>query len=504
MARKGASSLHAQRVRTAANVVVQIALATLIVLMLNYLSFSRFGRWDLSRTSKYALSGLTRKFLGSLKKEVKIYVFFSSTGTKSPGAALYNDVENLLKEYEYAGKRHVRVETVDPYRNITRARELQEKFRFGSNDNIIVLDCDGRQKTIRAADLADYGSSDMFDDNEAPEVKNFKGEQVLTSALIELIQDKTPKLGMIVGHRELSLADNASLDRFRELIEGAHLQIQEISLSGLEKIPTDYAAVILAGPEYDLSSQEIGLLRRYWNEDGRLLVLLNGRAKTPTLDTFLNELGLHPDDDLIVTRVKTGIQEESITLDVYAQILGNASFLKSLNQVPGYFPAGSRSISIDEQRLKQLGIRASKMLTPVVPNYWGEKDDFLHSNTDPTFHAGADLSPPLFLGWALEKGSIEDQRVQVRSSSRLVLIGNVDFIRDESLTRAAPDVDFLLLCVNWLSDREQLLAIAPKAPHPYMLDLTPIQMERILFLTVIGIPLLVAILGTAVWAVRRQ
>jgi gliding motility-associatede transport system auxiliary component len=504
MARKVVSSLHAQRVRTAANVAVQIALATLIVLMLNYLSFNRFGRWDFSRTGKYALSGLTRKFLGSLKKEVKIYVFFSSTGTKSPGAELYNDVENLLKEYEYAGKRHVRVETVDPYRNIARARELQEKFRFGSNDNIIILDCDGRQKTIRAVDLADYGSSEMFDDNEAPEVKNFKGEQVLTSALIELIQDKTPKLGMIVGHRELSLADNATLVRFRELLEGAHLQIQELSFSGLEKIPTDYAAVILAGPEYDLSTQEIGLLRRYWNEDGRLLILLNGRAKTPTLDTFLNELGLHPDADLIVTRAKTGIQEESITLDVYAHILGSTSFLKSLNQVPGYFPGGSRSIGIDEQRLKQLGIRASKMLTPAVSNYWGEKDDFLHSNADPTFHKGTDLSPPLLLGWALEKGSIEDQRVQVRSSSRLVLIGNVDFIRDESLTRAAPDVDFLLLCVNWLADREQLLAIAPKAPHPYMLDLTRIQMERILFLTVIGIPLLIAILGTAVWAVRRQ
>src|ERR1700745_3415292 len=209
MARKVVSSLHAQRIRTAANVAIQIALATLIVLMLNYLSFSRFGRWDLSRNGKYALSGLTRRFLGSLKKEVRIYVFFSSTGTKSPGAELYNDVENLLKEYEYAGKRHVRVETVDPYRNIARARELQEKFRFGSNDNIIILDCDGRQKTIRAVDLADYGSSEMFDDNQAPEIKSFKGERVVTSALIELIQDKTPKLGMIVGDRELSLASSA-------------------------------------------------------------------------------------------------------------------------------------------------------------------------------------------------------------------------------------------------------------------------------------------------------
>jgi hypothetical protein len=503
MARKVASSLGALRVRTAVNVAAQIALATLIVLMLNYLSFNRFARWDLSRNGKYALSGLTRKFLGSLKKEVKIYVFFSSTGTKSPGAELYNDVENLLKEYQYAGKRHVRVETIDPYRDITRARELQEKFRFGSNDNIIILDCDGRQKTIRAVDLADYGSSEMFDDNKAPEIKSFKGEQVLTSALIELTQDKTPKVGLIVGHRELS-SNSADLNRFRELLEGAHLQLQEISLSGIQRIPTDYAAVILAGPEYDLSTQEISLLRRYWNEDGRLFILLNGRAQTPILDAFLNELGLHPDADLIVTRVKTGIQEESITLDVYAQVLGSAAFLKSLSQVPVYFPGGSRSIGIDEQRLKQLGIRASKMLTPAVPDYWGEKDDFLHSNTNPTFHAGTDLAPPLVLGWALEKGSIEDQRVQVRSSTRLVLIGNVDFIRDESLTRAAPDVDFLLLCMNWLTDREQLLAIAPKAPHPYMLDLAPVQMERILFLTVIGIPLLVALLGTAVWTVRRR
>ncbi|HZC36157.1 MAG TPA: GldG family protein [Chthoniobacterales bacterium] len=504
MARKVVSSLHALRVRTAVNVAVQIALTALIVLMLNYLSFNRFGRRDLSRNSKYALSGLTRKFLGSLKKEVKIYVFFSSTATKSPGAELYNDVENLLKEYVYAGKRHVRVETVDPYRDITRARELQEKFRFGSNDNIIILDCDGRQKTIRAVDLADYGSSEMFDDNQNPEIRSFKGEQVLTSALIELIQSKAPKLGMIVGHKELGLDQNGSLNRFRDLLEGGHLQLQEISLNSLDKIPSDYAAVILAGPEYDLSAQEIALLRRYWNEDGRLFVLLNGRAKTPTLDAFLNELGLHPDDDLIVTQVKTGIQEESITLDVYAQILGNASFLKSLHQVPGYFPGGTRSIAIDEQRLKQLGIRASKMLIPTMGTYWGEKDDFLHSNANPTFHQGTDLSPPLLVGWALEKGSIEDQRVQVRSSSRLIVIGNVDFIRDESLTRAAPDIDFLLLCVNWLTDREQLLAIAPKAPHPYMLDLTPIQSERILFLTVIGIPLLVAILGTAIWAVRRQ
>jgi hypothetical protein len=504
MARKAASSLQALRVRTAANVALQISIAFLIVLMLNYLSFNRFSRWDLSRNSKYALTGQTRKFLGSLKKDVKIYVFFSSTATKSPGAELYDDVQNLLKEYAYAGKRHIRVETVDPFRDITRARELQEQYHFGSSDNIIILDCEGRQKTVRAIDLAEYDSSGMFNDGQIPEVKTFKGEQVLTSALLELVEDKAPKIGIISGHGELSFGEGADLNRFGELLRAEHFQFQEFTLGGLAKIPSDFAAVILAGPRYDLSGHEVALLRQFWNQDGRLFVLLNGRVNTPTLDGFLNGLGLYPDVDLIVTSFKSGIQEEAITLDVYAQVLGSARFLKSLNQVVSYFPGGSRSIRADEAKLKQLGFQASKLLTPAVPNYWGEKDDFLHNNTNPSFHRDTDLSPPLFLGWALEKGSIEDQRVQVRSSSRLVLIGNADFVRDESLTRAAPDIDFLSLCLNWLTDREQLLAIAPKAPHTYVLDLAPGQMDRILVLVVIGIPLLVAVLGAGVWAVRRH
>jgi gliding motility-associatede transport system auxiliary component len=504
MARKAVSSLQALRARTAVNVAVQIALAFLVIFMLNYLSFNRFGRWDLSRNSKYALTGLTRKFLGSLKKEVKIYVFFSGTATKSPGAELYDDVENLLKEYAYAGKRHIRVETVDPFRDITRARELQEQFHFGSSDNIIILDCEGRQKTVRAIDLAEYDSSGMFNDSQVPEIKAFKGEQVITSALIELVEDKAPKIGIVTGHGELSLGEGTDLSRFGELLKAEHFQWQELNLGALAKIPNDFAAVILAGPKYDLSRHEVALLRQFWNEDGRLFVLLNGRAKTPTLDGFLNDLGLYPDVDLIVTSFKSGIQEEAITLDVYAQVLGSARFLKSLNQVVSYFPGGSRSIGADDSKLKQLRFQASKLLTPAVPNYWGERDDFLHNNANPSFHREVDLSPPLYLGWALEKGSIEDQRVQVRSSSRLVLIGNADFVRDESLTRAAPDVDFLSLCLNWLTDREQLLAIAPKTPHTYLLDLAPGQLDRILVLIVIGIPLLIAVLGTGVWAVRRH
>src|SRR5258708_16168331 len=85
------------------------------------------------------------------------------------------------------------------------------------------------------------------------------------------------------------------------------------------------------------------------------------------------------------------------------------------------------------------------------------------------FHPGVDLKPPLTVGWALEKGAVEDQSIQVRSSSRLMIVGNADFIRDECLNRSVPDTNFLLLCINLLSDRQTLLAIAPKETPIYTL-----------------------------------
>ena len=145
-----------------------------------------------------------------------------------------------------------------------------------------------------------------------------------------------------------------------------------------------------------------------------------------------------------------------------------------------------------------------KALTPAVRDYWGDKEDILNSQKTPTYAQGVDLPPPLYFGVALEKGSIKDARVQVRSSSRSVVLGNADFLRNESLGESPPDIDFILMSINWLADREQLVAIAPKAPRTFSLNLSDAQMNQIVLLTVVGIPMLVALLGTGVWALRRH
>jgi hypothetical protein len=49
-----------------------------------------------------------------------------------------------------------------------------------------------------------------------------------------------------------------------------------------------------------------------------------------------------------------------------------------------------------------------------------------------------------------------------------------------------------------------LLAIPPKETPIYTLDLKPGQMDQLVLIVVVGIPMLAAGFGTLVWAARRR
>jgi hypothetical protein len=490
-----------KRLRIGANVVLQIAIFAIIVLMINYLAFNRYARWDFSRGNKYSLSEQTKKLLGSLKKEIKIYVFFSPT-TQNTGAELYGDIQNLLKEYQFAAKKKIQVETIDPYRDLTRARELQVRFNFGARENLIILESGDRKKFVQVADMAEYEPPGMF--GETPRVKAFRGEQELTSALLQLTEDKETKIGVVTGHGEPALDQDASLTRFKQYVQRQNIKLDALTLANQQAISTDYAAIIVIGPRYDLTDRDLSLLRNYWNEQGRLLICLDPKFKTPKLDQFLAEFGVHADNDVIVSQEKTGIEEQSQTIEIDGQFEAETGFLRPLSQVTGLFPGGTRSLAIDATAAARMGIVATKALVPGESDYWGEMDDILHSQTTAVYNQGVDLPPPLTFGIALERGAIKDARVQVRTSSRILVIGNADFVRDEVLAQSPADVDFILLSINWLADREKLLAIAPKEPRSFTLSLSDAQMNRIVLLTVGGIPLLVGLLGTGIWMIRRR
>jgi ABC-type uncharacterized transport system involved in gliding motility auxiliary subunit len=115
------------RVQLTLNVFVQAIVVIAIVAMANYLSFRHYRRLDLSQNQKFALSEQTRAVLRGLEKPVQAIIFFSGEGEAEANC------RQLLREYEFASKGKLTVEEVSPYQNLTRARELANKYKFGSN-----------------------------------------------------------------------------------------------------------------------------------------------------------------------------------------------------------------------------------------------------------------------------------------------------------------------------------------------------------------------------------
>ena len=476
------------------NVLLQLFAVIFILGMVNYLAFNHYKRWDYSRDKKYALSDQTKRLLKSLKKRVRAIVFFSPTAL-SPEVQIYPDVENLLKEYQYASKRKMEVEFVNPARDFARARDLQAKYKFGRNENIVILDYDDRSKVVNAADMADFDQGNMMY-GQPPQLKDFKGEQAITSALLELVENQQNKLCLMGGHGEPELTDE-NLSGFKTYVERQNIKIDPLNLMNVDAVPAEAKAVLIISPKYDFSEREMKLLRDYWDKKGRLFIALDPNALTPRLTAFLGELGVKPQDDRIMRTVSlgpvTGIVSEAI-----GSFVETNPITKRLKGTDVQFGGQTESLAIQpppggNTRVEPL-IRAGE-------GFWGETEYHDVERTGIFFDPKKDHGPPLSMAVSVEKGALTDTRVQV-DSSRMVVVGNGSFLSNEVLTE--PGIDFTLAAFNWLLNREELIGIAPKEQKTFTLNLTDIQVRNIALIVMLAIPGAVAMMGVSAYLSRRR
>ena len=483
------------RIRIGLNVLVQIILILFLAAMVNSFAFKHFRRWDFSRDQKYALSDKTKRFIETLKGKMRITVFFS------PNTPISADVQNLLTEYQYAAKGKIDVEQIDPERNLSRAKELFDKYKVVTDESLLVLDYDGRNKAVKASEMADIDQSGMSF-GEGPRVAAFKGEQAVTGAMIDLVEGKKKTLGYVTGHKEPALsAPTSPISLLKTFIENENIKFQELNLLDQAAIPPDMNAVMIVGPQYDFSDREMKLLRDFWDKQGRILVFLDPAANTPRLRAFLDELGVKINDDRLMVFVRTGIQELALTRDVQARFLGDSSITKRLADVRAIFVGGTSSLTLEANRVRSANIRLEPLIQ-AEKGYFAETD----YNTDDQTKLQADAQKagksPLTIAASVEKGGSADARVQV-NSARLVAVSNATFVQDSAIMQDQAALDFVSGAVNWLLSREQLIGIAPKIPKPLTFSLDPEALRRLRWIVLLLMPLIPAAIGTMVWWQRR-
>jgi ABC-type uncharacterized transport system involved in gliding motility auxiliary subunit len=483
------------RSKIGANVFLQVVLFFLLFGIVNYLGFQHYKRWDFSRDQKYSLSSQTRRVVSNLKKPTHLIVFFSG------GSDIAQDVTSLLKEYAFASKKMIDVEVVDPFMAMARAREVATQYKLRDNDNVVIIDYDGRSKFVNAASMAEYEPS--FSPVDKPRLKAFKGEEALTSALIEISEENVNKIHTLLGHGETALDSDPSLDGLKSYIERQNIKIEPLKLSDVEAVPPDTKTLFIIAPKYDFSDTELLALRSYWEKRGRIWIFLNPGSDTPKLSAFLADLGITVHGDQVMRTMPLKLASGMVTgilKEITGDFVPGSPITKRLGNVTASFQGGAtQSLGLDAERVKASDIKL-KPLIQASKGFWGEARYATAASSGVFFDPREDHINPVVAASA-EKGGISEDRVRV-DSSRLIVIGNASFITNSVLTEA--DLDFVLSGINWLLAREELIGIAPKPVRNLALSLTQAQISSIALWVMIAIPAFPIVFGTLVWLKRRR
>jgi len=478
------------RLRIAGHVALQVVLATVIFLQVNYLSCRRYQTVDLSQNRKFTLSETTSGYLGTLTSKVNIVMAFLET------SELYSDVKGLVSEYDRVGGDFVTSEYLDLSRSRERIADLKDRHGLSFNrDQIVILSDSGRVKTLAADEFV------TRDNAAGGRVVEFRGEEVLTAALLEVTEQQQRKIYLLTGDRRFDEISRIA-EQLQPLTNAQNARLESFSLEGATAIPLDADALILPGNSEDLTSREVDLVRDFWiRKKGGLVILLDPSAEAPNLAAFLREHGVAPRDDRVLSVVSIpGVAARKAT-DVPVTLMPGDGPTRDLPAMTLRLTGMTQSLGVQygDDLLLSENIRPFPLML-AADGFWGEADyqaadvgynpDFDHGRPDPVFVAAS-----------VERGEPADPSLE-KGSSRLVVVGNPDLIDPRGNT-AKVGADFLMASLNWTIGREELMGISPRRPTTFTLDISPADFGFLQSLMIFMMPLAALIAGGFVWFRRR-
>ncbi|HSN85335.1 MAG TPA: Gldg family protein, partial [Thermoanaerobaculia bacterium] len=162
-----------------------VLLVAALAVFVNYFGWKYNQRFDWTGSQLYSLSERTQNVLKELDKDVEFLVFLPPSQRD-----IYEPTQEVLARYDAASTR-IRVRLVDPDRNPLEAQQLIQKYGVESAGIVVVSGNDRR--VIDAGELAELDYSTVQFTGQ-PEMKGYKGEQLFTSALLQLSEGKKPRI----------------------------------------------------------------------------------------------------------------------------------------------------------------------------------------------------------------------------------------------------------------------------------------------------------------------
>ena len=393
---------------------LQAVIALAIIIATNLVAHFFASRVDVTSLRQFTLTPQTKDLLGRIDAPVTVTSFF----TPGPTAVIGNYVAEMVREYRFLNER-IEFAEIDPEirPDLAQAKGID---RVGALVGVVSFEGPAGRKLV-------YGPDIMAG-----------AEHELTSALMEVTGERQKRIYFLKGHGERT--PNAGLSAAAQALRQNLFQVEELDLTTSGSVPTDAAAVIVAGPGNVVPEVEIAALSAYLQAGGALMMMLD-RGAEGRVETMLAQLGIAVpagkivDDGSFVAPVRENL------------LIGRDRNEFGLDDI--YFPSATAVFPLGEAA-SGADIRVLAWTTP--------RGEFVADGATAAARQGA-IALGTLVTLPADGGSSGDG--SSGGAGRLIVTGDSDFATDAHFGNGNNGT-FLVQSVLWLTAEQRVVNIERK------------------------------------------
>ena len=453
--------LKVRQTKYVAYVTLYIVVALAVVTVANVLADRYDKSYDATANKQYSLSDQTTKVIKGLKQDVTITYFAQDSQ--------FGTAKNKLDMYANLSPK-VHVVYVDPDKKPLVATQAGFK-----NLNTAIVQI-GANK------------------NEAKSIS----EEDLTGAIIRDLKNTARTVCFVTGSGEHQIDDSSrsGFSRLKDLIAKDDYQGKSIDLLQKAEVPSDCTVVVVGGPRGDYQQPEVDALKRYVEDGGRALILLDpplkiGREEVGdnnALTALLGSWGVTPNKDLILDFNPVG---QLAGLGPQVALVTRYDSHPIVSEMKGTATGFPLARSLDTKNGDKTSVE--KLFDSSESSLSTSKlDSDRIDPADPKNKRG-----PMTIAAA---GTYKTGKEN--SQGRFVVVGSSQWAANSFLPFNG-NRDLALNTINWLSSDEDLISIRPKEAEDRKLTMTRAQVRWVGITSLLLIPLIVIGTGISIWWRRR-
>lgn len=506
-------------------IILQLVLALVCVFLVNYLTYPKLLRKDLTESKSFTLSEYSQNLLSSeLIQDYPGKIKFIAL--LKPNSPHKQRIVAKLEEYTRKAPDKIEFEIIDYIKEANRFNEISSIYGKTFFEETILIDArtdsELKQTPSSKAPKGDSATNQnaqippqrirqfpvsqlYFNSEDGSRIAAWQDEKILTSYLLSATEGKSRRFYLIVDKSQVDDTGGGtpSWNSFRSHLDAQNISLSPFQISSGQAIPEDAEGVVIIGLDSDFDKNEIATLEKYWGRNNAsMFITVAEDAKLTNIRRFLKSYGIAVENDRVIT-----VANGRTLTNVRGNFIKGSEITKGFGEKATKLDGPSRSITLAEtEQLEVRNIRVFSVLQ-AANQWWGEVE---YNKENPKFDLGKDhgadpRSPvfkPINLAAAVVRGRENTDRTK-NLTSKMIVVGNTQFLQPNNMRSEL--THFVNSSINWLAGREELVGTISSTPvRPQKITIQKEDKTKIDLAVIIVLPSICLFICLISWWTRRS